>query len=48
MKKIEKRRSNINATTEVQINVNGENMIVTVDNLDRTVPKKKMSKVFKK
>lgn len=26
-------------TTEVQINVNGENMLVTLDNLERTIPK---------
>ena len=34
-----KRRSAINATAEVQINVNGENMLVTVESLDRTIPK---------
>ena len=35
----EKRRSAINATAEVQINVNGENMLVTVESLERTLPK---------
>lgn len=37
--KSSKQRKTSGSTTEVQINVNGENMLVTLENLERTIPK---------